>query len=79
LIKALFPNCIIDLLQVVNEVSEQNSAIDGAPEEKLANGYNNGDKNQPTSGYTNGHKRIDSDYRNGEKKKPLFRRLSLHR
>jgi hypothetical protein len=79
LIKALFLKCIIDLLQVFNEVSEQNSAIDDAPEEKLANGYSNGDKNQPTSGYTNGYKRIYSGYRNGEKKKSVLRRLSLHR
>jgi len=62
-----------------NEVSTQNGAVNGAAEEKLADGYSNEDKNQPANGYTNGHKRTESGYSNGDKKKSLFRRLSLHR
>ncbi|KAE9378568.1 hypothetical protein N431DRAFT_452647 [Stipitochalara longipes BDJ] len=63
----------------VNGVSEQNGTANGGTEEKLANGYSNGDKNKPASGYTNGHKRTESNYSNGDKKRSLFRRLSLHR
>ena len=47
-------------------MSEQNSAIDGAPEERLANGCSDGDKNQPAGGYTYGHKRTESGYRKRE-------------
>ena len=63
----------------VNEVTGQNGAVNGSGEQKLPNGNSNGDKHEPASGYTNGHKRTVSGYSNGDKKKSLFRRLSLHR
>jgi hypothetical protein len=67
----------------IEGVAEQNAAANGAAEEKLvnghSNGHSNGDNNEPASGYTNGHKRTESALSNGDKKKSLFRRLSLHR
>ena len=63
----------------INEMSGQNGAVNGVAEEKLPNGYSNGNKTQPAGVYTNGHKRTESGYSNGDTKKSFFRRLSLHR
>lgn len=61
-----------------NGLSQQNGAVDGEGEGRLVNGYGNGDKNnKPATGYINGHRRTESGY--SEKKRSLFRRLSLHK
>jgi hypothetical protein len=62
-----------------NGASQQNGVIDGGIDERPANGYGNGAASAPVNGYTKGHKRAESGYSNGEKKKSLFKRLSLHR
>ena len=64
---------------LVNGVSQQNGAINGEAHETPANLHTNGAKIAPVNGYAKGHKRADSGYSNGEKKRSLFRRLSLHR
>lgn len=63
----------------VNGASQQNGLINGGTDERCANGYVNGAESAPVNGYTKGHKRSESGYSNGDKKKSLFRRLSLHR
>jgi hypothetical protein len=60
-------------------VSPPNGTINGRAEDSPTTSHSKGAKNALVNGYTKGHKRADSGYSNGEKKKSLFRRLSLHR